>query len=70
MEKAAVSFRRSGLDVKQLYAEDLLITEDQSWINRIVEYYMLSRGGRSWDTGRIGSNLQRGESIAVGLAQG
>jgi uncharacterized SAM-binding protein YcdF (DUF218 family) len=70
MEKAAVSFRRSGLDVKQLYAEDLLITEDQSWIDRIVEYYMLPRGDRSWDTRRIHSNLQRGESIAVGLAQG
>lgn len=69
MEKAIKSFRKSGLDAKPLYAEDLLIIEDQSWINRIVEYYMLPRGGKSWDTERIRRNLQRGGSVATGLVQ-
>lgn len=69
MEKAMTSFRKSGLDVRPLYAEDLLIIEDQTWINRIVEYYMLPRGGKSWDVERIRRNLLGGWSVATELTQ-
>jgi uncharacterized SAM-binding protein YcdF (DUF218 family) len=69
MEKTITSFRKSGLGAKPLYAEDFLIIEDKSWINRIVEYYTFPRGGRSWDNERIRRNLQGEQSIATGLVQ-
>lgn len=67
LKQATASFKKIGLDVKPLCAEDLLALEDRTWIDRIVEYYSDLRGGEQWNAEQIRSRLQRGESTAAGL---
>jgi len=68
MRSACECFVKEGLNPEPLYAEDLLILEAEAWIGMIAEYYSHPRGGKQWDVDRIRSNLQRGQSIATGLA--
>jgi len=67
MEKALACFMEEDLNLEPLYAEDLLILEDRTWILKVAEYYSHPRGGRQWDAERIRDNLERGKSIATGL---
>lgn len=69
MERAMDDFKEVRLNPDPLYAEDLLVLDDHSWIDRIVEYYSNPRGGRQWDTATIRKNLENRESIAKGLVQ-
>ena len=69
MERAMTEFQKAGSSVTPLYAEDLLILEDSSWVDRIVEYYSSPRGERQWNPERIRNNLQEGNSIATGFLQ-
>jgi len=67
MKNACACFVKEGLNPEPLYAEDLLMREDQAWVGKIAEYYSHPRGEKQWDVERIQSNLQSGQSIATGL---
>ena len=63
MERAMGDFREAGVDPRPLFAEDFLVLEDKSWVDRIVEYYSTSKGGRQWDTEKIKKLLFDNKSI-------
>ena len=69
MERAIEDFAMEGLKAEPIYAEDLLILEDRSWVDRIVEYYSSPRGGKQWNPHKIRTNLQEGKGVSAGLVQ-
>ena len=67
MERALGSFRKVGLEVIPLFAEDFLSLEGDSWINKICDYYSVPKGGKQWDTQKM-SALLRGRGSISSLA--
>jgi len=63
MEKSLKEFQEAGLEVELLFAEDLLSLEDNSWMDRVCEYYSVPKGGKQWDTDKIREFLANRKSI-------
>jgi len=63
MERALPIFKETGLKVKPLFAEDLLILEDKSWIKRICNYYSIPKEGKQWNVSEIRELLSNRKSI-------
>ncbi|KPV65475.1 MAG: hypothetical protein AOA65_0079 [Candidatus Bathyarchaeota archaeon BA1] len=63
MERVFPIFKEAGLKVEQLFAEDLLILEDKSWIDRICDYYSVPKEGKQWDVDKIREPLSNRRSI-------
>lgn len=68
MERALKEFRKAGLKVEPIFAEDLLPLESKQWINRICKYYSRPKGGKQWPIKKIrailtGSNRSLAELI-------
>lgn len=63
MEKALPIFRKAGLDVEPLFAEDLLALEGESGIEKVCQYYSVPKGGKQWPVDKIRELLSSGKSI-------
>lgn len=63
MERALNGFQEAGIELKPVFAEDLLVLESEDWIDRIADYYSVPKGGKQWDTERIKELLAGDKSI-------
>jgi len=63
MERALKAYEKAELEVEPLFAEDLLVLEDKSWIKKICQYYSVPKGGKQWNTEKIRELLSSGKSI-------
>lgn len=63
MEKALPIFQKAGLNVKPLFAEDLLCEDDPMQVVKICEYYRTPKGGKQYDVYRIRQLLTEGKSL-------
>ncbi|MCD5396542.1 MAG: YdcF family protein [Candidatus Pacebacteria bacterium] len=63
MRRAWQEFKKVDLKVMLVFAEDLLVLEDKAWIEKIYEYYSVSKGGKLWDKEKIRAFLRSGRSI-------
>ncbi len=63
MKRALPAFQEIGLKVEPLFAEDLLVLENKSWIDKICEYYSGTKGGKQWPVDEIRELLSSGRSI-------
>ena len=63
MERALPIFRKAGLDIEPLFAEDLLALEGKSGIEKVCQYYSVPKGGKQWPVDKIRELLSSGRSI-------
>ena len=72
MERALPIFKKAGLEVEPLFAENLLTlwadkNQEATWketsLNRISEYYKTPRGGKQYDTEQSRQLLSMGKSL-------
>lgn len=63
MERALSIFRKAGLKVEPLFAEDLLVLGGKSRVDKIFQYYSSSKKGKQWNPGKIRELLLGGRSI-------
>ena len=66
MDKALPAFRKAGLNVEPLFAENVLAAHHefgQDQVNKICEYYNTPKGGKQYDTARIRRLLNDGNSL-------
>lgn len=63
MERALPIFRKTGLEVKPLFVEDLLALEGKSGIDKVCKYYSVPKGGKQWPIDKIRELLSSGRSI-------
>lgn len=53
MEKALPIFRRAGIPALPLFAEELLVSADASWVDKICGYYITPKGGKQYNAEKI-----------------
>ena len=63
MERALPVFKKAGLEVEPLFAEDLLALEGKSGIDKVCQYYSVPKGGKQWPVDKIRELLSSGRSI-------
>ena len=63
MEKALPVFVKAGLDVRALFAEDVLAECEPSWIKKICEYYSTPKGGKQYPVDKIRQLLTEDRSL-------
>ena len=66
MDKALPAFRKAGLNVEPLFAENVLAAHHelgQDQVDRICAYYSTPKGGKQYDTASIRQLLNDGKSL-------
>jgi len=63
MEKALPIFRKIGLEVEPLFAEDLIALEGETGIEKVCQYYSVPRAGKQWPVDKIRELLTNRKSI-------
>ncbi len=64
MERALPVFRKAGLNVEPLFAENVLADDDPKQIEEICAYYSTSKGGKQYDVEWMRQLLTEGRSLA------
>ncbi len=68
MEKALPVFKKTGLAVEPLFAEELLATKGEQSINEICAYYATPKGGKQYDVELMRQLLAESKSLTEMLS--
>ena len=63
MERVLPVFRKAGLNVEPLFAENILANDDPKQIEMICQYYSTPKGGKQYDIERMRQLLTEGKSL-------